>query len=89
MPQIYLQDNGKEFKNEQLMSVFDNLGIRHIYSNLYYPKVNSQIENVHNLLRCIITKFTYDSQLEWDNTVPSATYCYNIAPSVDDLDSPF
>ena len=48
-PKFILQDNGKDFKNEQLMSVSDNLGIKHIYSNLYYPKGNSKIENVHNL----------------------------------------
>ena len=30
-----LQDNGTEFKNEQLMSPFNSLGIKHIYSNPY------------------------------------------------------
>ena len=32
-----LQDNGTKFKNKQLMSVFHTLGIKHIYSNPYYP----------------------------------------------------
>ena len=68
------------------MSVFDSLGIKHIYSNLYYPKGNSRIENIHNFLKCTIAKFTYDSQLEWDDALPLATYCYNVAPSVDDLE---
>ena len=71
------------------MSLFDNLSIKCIYSNPYYPKDYSKIENIHNLLKCTIAKFTYDSQLEWDNALPLATYCYNIAPSVDDLESPF
>ena len=31
----------------------------------------------------------HGSQLEWDDALPLATYCYNIAPSVDDLESPF
>ena len=76
-------------KNEQLMSVFDSLGIKHIHSNLSYHKGNSRIENIHNFLKCTIAKFTNDSQLEWANALPLATYCYNIAPSVDDLESPF
>ena len=42
-----LQDNGMEFKNDQLMSVFNTLGIKHIYSNPYYPQGNGGIENVH------------------------------------------
>ena len=67
------------------MSVFDTLGIKHIYSNPYYPQGNGRIENVHYFLKCTIAKFTYGSQLEWDDSLPLATYCYNIVPSVDDL----
>ena len=70
-------------------SVFDSLGIKHIYSNPYYPKGNSRIENIHNFLKYTIATFMYGSQLEWDDALPLATYCYNIAPSVDDLESPF
>ena len=84
-----LQDNGTEFKNEQLMSVLGTLGIKCIYSNPYYPQGNGRIENIHNCLKCTIAKFTYGSQLEWDDALPLATYCHNIAPSVDDLDSPY
>ena len=58
-----LQDNGTKFKNEQLMSVLDMLGIKHIYSNPYYPQGNGRIENVHNFLKHTISKFTYSSQL--------------------------
>ena len=42
-PKFILQDNCTEFKNEQLMSMFHSLGIKHIYSNPYYPKGNSRI----------------------------------------------
>ena len=88
-PKFILQDNCTEFKNEQLMSVFYSPSIKHIYSNLYYPKGNSRIENVHNFLKHTIAKFTYSSQLEWDNLLPLVSYCYNITPSVDGLESPF
>ena len=84
-----LQDNGIEFKNEQLMTVFDTLGIKRIYSNPYYLGGNSRIKNVHNFLKRTMAKFMYDSQLHWDDALPLATYCYNIAPSADDLKSPF
>ena len=59
-----LQDSGTEFKNDQLMSVFDTLGIECIYSNPYYPQSNGRIENVYNFLKCTIAKFTYGSQLK-------------------------
>ena len=36
-----------------------------------------------------MSKLIHGSQLEWDDALSLATYCYNIAPSVDDLKSPF
>ena len=79
-PEFILQDNGTGFKNEQLMSVFYSLGIKHIYSNPYYPKGYSRIENVHIFLKCTIAKFTYGSQLEWDDALLLAMYCFNMTP---------
>ena len=69
--------------------MLNSLGIKHIYNNPYYPKDNSRIGNVHNFLKGTLAKFTSDSQLEWDDALLLATYCYNIAPSVVDLESPF
>ena len=46
-----LQDKGTEIKNEQLMSIYDTLGIKWMYSNPYYPRANSRIKNVHNFLK--------------------------------------
>ena len=43
----------------------------------------------HNFLKCTIAKFTYNSQPEWDDALPIATYCYCIVPSVHGLKSPF
>ena len=88
-PEFILQDNGIKFKNEQLISVFSSLGIKHTYSNPYYLKGNGKIENVHNFLKCTIAKFTYSCELEWNYMLPFATYCYGIAPSVNNLESPF
>ena len=84
-----LWDNGREFTNGQLMSVFNTLDIKYIYSNPYYPQGNGRIENVHNFLKHTIAKFIYGSSLEWDDVLPLATYCCNVTPSVDDLESPY
>ena len=61
------------------MSIVNSLDIKHIYSKPYYPRGNSRIENIPNFLKHTIAKFTYGSQLEWDDTLPLATYCFNIA----------
>ena len=36
-----------------------------------------------------MAKLMQGSQLEWDDALPLATYCYNIAPSVYNLEWPF
>ena len=71
------------------MSVFNTLGIKCIYSNPYYPQGSDRIENVHDFLKYTVAKFISSNVLEWDDTLPLATGCYIIAPSVDDLESPY
>ena len=78
-----------ELKNEQLMTVLDTLGIKQIYRNSCYTRSNSRIENIHNFLKRTMAKFMHGSQLKRDDVLSIATYFYNIAPSVDDLESPF
>ena len=72
-----------------MISTFESLGIKRIYSNSFYPKGNRRIENVHNFLKRTISKFMHNNTLEWDDILPLATYCLNVAPSVNDLESPF
>ena len=69
--------------------MFDTLGIKCIYSSPYNLQGNGSIENVQYFLKQRMVKFTYSSRLEWDDALPLAAYCYNIAPLVDDLESPF
>ena len=69
--------------------MLNTLGIKCIYSNPYYPQGNGRIGNVHNSLICIIAKFIYGNPPKWDDTLPLTTYCYNVTPSVDDLESPY
>ena len=84
-----LLDNGKEFKNSQLIATFKLLGIKPIYSNLYGPQGNSRLENAHNFLKCTISKFLHNSTLDWDDILQITAYIYNIAPTVNDLEPPF
>ena len=84
-----LQDNGTEFKNSQQVATLKSLGIKPIHRNPYRPQGNSRLENAHNFLKHTISKFLHSSTLEWDDILPIAAYIYNIAPTVNDLKSPF
>ena len=47
-------------------TVLAQLGVKHILLNPYRPQGNSCIENVHNLLKRMLTKFLSSSDAEWD-----------------------
>ena len=84
-----LKDNWTEFRNRQLMNTFKCLGIKTIYSSPYYPYGNGKLENSHNFLQQPIAKFLHNTDLEWDDVIPIATYIYNISPTANGLESPF
>ena len=71
-----LQDNGTEFRNKQLVDTFKSLGVKPIYSSPYYPHGNGKLENSHNFLKHSIAKFLHNTDLEWDDVIPIATYVY-------------
>ena len=49
-----LSDNGTEFKNKLFVQVASTLGMKQVFSSLYYQQSNWHIENVHNFLKMCI-----------------------------------
>ena len=86
---VCLLDNGSELKNSQINTVLKQLGIKGIYSNPYRPQGNSQIKNVHNFLKRMLTKFLSSLDAKWNKVLPFACYCFNSTPTSDNLESPF
>ena len=86
---VCLSGNGSDLKNSQMNTVSTQLGIKHIFSNPYRPQGNSDIENVHNFLKRMLTKFLSSSDAEWDKILPFTCYGFNTIPTADDLESPF
>ena len=86
---VCLSDNGSELKNNQINTVLEQLDIKHIFSNPYRPQGNSHIENVHNFLKRILTKFLCSTDAEWDRILPFACYCFNTTPTADNLESQY
>ena len=46
-----LSDNGTEFKNKVHNEACDQLGLKRLFSDPFYPQSNSRIENVYNFLK--------------------------------------
>ena len=73
-----ISDNGTEFKNTGLVGACEKLSIKRLFSNPFHPQGNLRIQNVHNFLKRILKKFLESSDLEWDELIPFACYCYDI-----------
>ena len=58
----------------------NQLGIKRLFSKLFHLQGNAKVEIVHNFLKQTLTKFLDNSDLEWDELLPFACYCYNIFP---------
>ena len=84
-----LSDNGTEFKNKVLNEVCDQLSNKRLFSNLFHPQGNAKVENVNNFLKRTLTKFLDNSNLNWDELLPFACYCYDIFPGSNGTESPF
>ena len=76
-----LSDNGTEFKNSPFEEVAKLLGIEcKIYSPVYRPQANGQIEAVHKFLKECIAKHIF-GDFEWDIVLPLAAAAYNWFPN--------
>ena len=94
LPQIgpssfILMDNGTEFKNDTMSSVFIRLNTEHKFTTVYFPRGNSRLENSHTLLKRSISKYINLLDVEWDRCLNLATYAFNISPSSDNCSSPY
>ena len=86
---VCLLDNGSELKKTAKWTQLKQLGIKCIHSNPYWPQGNSRIENVHNFLKRTVTKFLSSLDAEWDKVLPFACYCFNLTPTLENLESLF
>ena len=84
-----LTDNGSEFKNQEMKEVCETLGVKHIFSPVYTPQSNGQLEGWHRFFKACIAKHIRGGGVEWDELVPLAVSAYNFFPCQSSKESPF
>ena len=84
-----LMDNGSEFKNQEMKQVCQTLGVKHIFSPVYTPESNGQLEGWHKFFKACIAKHIHGGGVEWDELVPLAVSAYNFFPCQSSKESPF
>ena len=76
LPEAVLSDNGTEFCNTSVESLFRRYGIKHLKSSPYHPQSNGKIERFHRTLKATLKKFVTGRGSTWLEQVGPAFMAY-------------
>lgn len=54
LPQVIITNNGRQFMDRKLVTLYENLGVKHVTSSVEQPQMNGQAEAVN---KAIIQEF--------------------------------
>ena len=77
LPKIVQSDNGTEFCNQVIKSLFDLHGVDHRTIAAYNPRANGSAENAVGSCQQVLRKLTNGNMKDWDNFLPSAQLALN------------
>ena len=88
-PNIFLSDNGTEFKNSLMDQVLQQLGIDRIFSAPYHHQSNGKLEVFHKYLKPTLKKPCEKDPDNWDKYLNQVLASYRIMPNLEAPESPF
>ena len=72
-----------------MRQICEELDIKQVFSPVYTPQANGQLEGWHRFLKCCIAKHIRGVEVEWDELIPLAVSAYNFFPCQSSKESPF
>ena len=88
-PRYTLWNNGKEFKNNLMDQVLQQLGIDQIFSAPYHPQSNGKLEVFHKYLKPMLKKLCEKDPANWDKYINQVLTSYRITPNLATTESSF
>ena len=80
LPEILITDQGSNFLSDLFKTTCKFLKIKKIQTTSYHPESNGALERSHRVLEEYLRNFIKESQEDWDNWIPFATFTYNTTP---------
>ena len=78
-PEVFLTDNGTEFKNKLIDEYLKAAGIHHMLTPPYHPQANP-VERVNRTLKTRIVAFVEENHKTWDEKLPELNFSLNTSP---------
>ncbi|CAF5172689.1 unnamed protein product [Rotaria magnacalcarata] len=73
-PTCILTDNGTHFTAQIMNNLFQHLGVTHLYSTVYHPQTNGQIERFNATMDGKIAVLCNERRTNWDEVLQYVTY---------------
>ena len=83
------QNNGREFKNNLMNQVLQQLGIDRILSAPYHPQSNGKLRVFHKYLTPTLKKLCEKDPTNWDKYLNQVLASYRITPNLVMAETPF
>lgn len=88
-PECLLSDQGKEFLNEVLSSMNNDLWVHHIKTTMYHPQTNSLTERFNSTLQNMLSMYIAEHQHNWDTYIPYMLVAYHCSVNKATMETPF
>jgi hypothetical protein len=76
-PTCILTDNGTHFTAQIMDNLLKKLGVTHLYSTVYHPQTNGQIERFNATMDGKIAALCNERRTNWDEMLQFVTFNYN------------
>ena len=88
-PTCILTDNGTHFTAQLMSNLLQRLGITHLYTTVYHPQANGQIERFNATMDGKIAALCNEKRTNWDEVLPFVTFNYNTSMHATTKHTPF
>jgi len=88
-PTCILTDNGTHFTAQVMNNLFQKIGVTHLYSTVYHPQTNGQIERFNATMDGKIAALSNERRTNWDEMLQFVTFNYNTSIHATTKQTPF
>ena len=77
-PEVFLSDNGTEFKNRVVEDFLRERGVYHTHTPTYHPQANP-VERANRTLKTMVASYLKERHTTWDEKLPELLFAMNTA----------
>ena len=89
IPHSIVSDNSRQFIDQGLMTLYNNLGIKSLTSSVEHPQTNGQAEVANKVLLNELRKRLDTAKGRWTEELPEVLWAYRCTPQSTTQETPY